>query len=112
MTSSQYRGGPVTTGSIVAPGVIGSGSSCACSVKGAPQGSASVGTALYAIPPSYAATLPHKITPLHQGKMNNIDLYYLQPILQLQVRCEYQPQHIRPWEEVLITNKATYSHTL
>ncbi|CAG9768910.1 unnamed protein product [Ceutorhynchus assimilis] len=67
MSSSQYRGGPVTSGSIVAPGVIGSGSSCACSVKGAPTGS--VGTALYAIPPSYAATLPHKMTPMHQGAM-------------------------------------------
>lgn len=65
MGSSQYRGGPVTRGSIVAPGVIGSGSSCACSIKGGPP--ASVGTALYAIPPSYAATLPHKMPPMHQG---------------------------------------------
>lgn len=64
MSSNQYRG-PVSAGSIVAPGMIGSGSSCACSIKGAPQGSASA-TALYAIPPSYAATLPHKV-PVHQG---------------------------------------------
>ncbi|XP_066150409.1 chaoptin [Euwallacea fornicatus] len=62
MSSSQYRGGPVTTGSIVAPGMIGSGSSCACSVKGAPAGSA-----LYAVPPSYAATLPHKMAIHQQG---------------------------------------------
>lgn len=66
MSSSQYRGGPVTTGSIVAPGMIGSASSCACSVKGAPAGSMG-GTALYAIPPNYAATLPHKMTSMHQG---------------------------------------------
>lgn len=67
MSSSQYRGGPVTTGSIVAPGMIGSASSCACSVKGAPAGSMG-GTALYAIPPNYAATLPHKMTSMHQGR--------------------------------------------
>ncbi|XP_050293092.1 protein artichoke [Anthonomus grandis grandis] len=52
MSSNQYRGGAVTSGSIVAPGhMIGSGSSCACSVKGAPP--------LYAVPRSYTATLPH-----------------------------------------------------
>ncbi|XP_076250172.1 uncharacterized protein LOC143190010 [Rhynchophorus ferrugineus] len=60
MSANQYRS-PVSAGSIVAPGMVGSGSSCACSVKGAPQGSASPATALYAIPPSYAATLPHKM---------------------------------------------------
>ncbi|KAL1505524.1 hypothetical protein ABEB36_005070 [Hypothenemus hampei] len=63
ISNSQYRGGPVTTGSIVAPGIIGSGSSCACSVKGGPT--ASVATPMYAIPPSYATTMPHKIAAVH-----------------------------------------------
>lgn len=50
MTTNQYRGGPM------AMGVVGPGSSCACSVKGAPV------TPVYAVPP-YSATLPHKMAP-------------------------------------------------
>ncbi|GJQ82059.1 hypothetical protein Trydic_g6932 [Trypoxylus dichotomus] len=56
--SNQYRGGPIVNGtSIMGPQVVGPGSSCACSVKGAPP--------LYAIPSNYtagySATLPHKV---------------------------------------------------
>lgn len=58
MSSSQYRGGPIANGtSIMGHQVTGPGSSCACSVKGAPP--------LYAIPSTYtagySATLPHKV---------------------------------------------------
>lgn len=58
MSNSQYRGGPIANGtSVLGPQVVGPGSSCACSVKGAPP--------LYAIPSNYtagySATLPHKV---------------------------------------------------
>ncbi|XP_056635571.1 protein artichoke isoform X1 [Diorhabda sublineata] len=56
MTSNQYRGGPLATANPMV-GVVGPGSSCACSVKGAPS--------VYAVPPyaaAYSATLPHKVT--------------------------------------------------
>lgn len=43
----------------MAMGMVGPGSSCACSVKGAP--------AVYAVPP-YGATLPHKMAPGHVVK--------------------------------------------
>lgn len=59
MTGNQYRGGPLANGTpVMAPGVVGAGSSCACSVKGAAP--------VYAVPPAYgpnySATLPHKIS--------------------------------------------------
>ncbi|XP_072380256.1 uncharacterized protein [Diabrotica undecimpunctata] len=56
MSNNQYRGGPIAAGNHMV-GVVGPGSSCACSVKGAPS--------VYAVPPyaaAYSATLPHKIT--------------------------------------------------
>ncbi|KAJ8956518.1 hypothetical protein NQ318_019237 [Aromia moschata] len=62
MTNSQY-------GSTAAmpPRVLGPGSSCACSVKGAP--------AVYAVPPSYAAgysaTLPHKMAQAQSLRPSN-----------------------------------------
>lgn len=56
MTSNQYRGGPLANGTpVLGPPVMGPGSSCACSVKGAPPVYAA-----YAAP-GYAATLPHKL---------------------------------------------------
>lgn len=57
-SNSHYRGGPIANGaSVMGPQIVGPGSSCACSVKGAPP--------LYAIPSNYtagySATLPHKV---------------------------------------------------
>ncbi|KAJ8965008.1 hypothetical protein NQ314_004406 [Rhamnusium bicolor] len=62
MTSNQYNGPPVMT-----PGMMGAGSSCACSIKGAPP--------VYAVPPTYApgysATLPHKLATTQSLRPSN-----------------------------------------
>ncbi|XP_060524393.1 protein artichoke isoform X2 [Cylas formicarius] len=70
MSSNQFRG-PMAAGStiMVPDGMIGSGSSCACSVKGVPPGKQPHVPALYTIPPGYAATLPHK--NIHPGIMRS-----------------------------------------
>ncbi|XP_074033247.1 uncharacterized protein [Leptinotarsa decemlineata] len=55
MTSNDYRGGPLANGGPMA-GMVGPGSSCACSVKG--------NQPVYAVPSygaAYSATLPHKL---------------------------------------------------
>ncbi|KAF5302482.1 hypothetical protein FQR65_LT08572 [Abscondita terminalis] len=88
MTQNQYRGGPLANTAVIAPPGMGTGSNCACSVKGAPP-------AIYAVPPSftagYASTLPHKFNMSGQPNVrpaystmgrvpyyqNNIQSYYV-----------------------------------
>ncbi|KAK4881689.1 hypothetical protein RN001_005008 [Aquatica leii] len=88
MTQNQYRGGPLASAAVIAPPGMGTGSNCACSVKGAPP-------AIYAVPSSfttgYASTLPHKfnmsgqpnIRPAYStmGRVpyyqNNVQSYYV-----------------------------------
>jgi Leucine-rich repeat (LRR) protein len=60
MTGNQYRGGPLANGTpVMGPPVVGAGSSCACSVKGA----APVYPLAPGYGPGYSATLPHKMQP-------------------------------------------------
>ncbi|KAG5872135.1 hypothetical protein JTB14_013606 [Gonioctena quinquepunctata] len=64
MTNNEYRGGPLANGGPM--GVVGPGSSCACSVKGAQP--------VYAVPSyaaAYSATLPHKMTSGQNLKPSN-----------------------------------------
>ncbi|KAJ8918975.1 hypothetical protein NQ315_016879 [Exocentrus adspersus] len=72
MTGNQFSGSPVG----IPPGVVGSGSSCACSVKGAPT--------VYAVPPyaaGYSSTLPHKLAatqglrPSNYSTMGRVPYY-------------------------------------
>lgn len=52
MSGNQYKN-PMMNATPMGP-MMGPGSSCACSVKGVPP--------IYSVPPSYSATLPHKIS--------------------------------------------------
>lgn len=62
MTNNQLRG-PMPNGTPM--GMVGPGSSCACSIKGAPP--------VYAVTPYTAAyaTLPHKMATGHMVKPSN-----------------------------------------
>lgn len=70
MSSNQFSGPPT-----LPPGMVGSGSSCACSVKGAPT--------VYAVPPyaaGYSSTLPHKMAgqalrPSNYSTMGRVPYY-------------------------------------
>ncbi|KAF5305510.1 hypothetical protein FQA39_LY01601 [Lamprigera yunnana] len=88
MTQNQYKGGPLTGAAVIGPTGMGSGSNCACSVKGGTP-------TIYAVPssftPGYASTLPHKfnmsgqhaVRPAYStmGRVpyyqNNIQSYYV-----------------------------------
>lgn len=61
MSNNQFNGPPV-----LPPGIVSSGSSCACSVKGAPT--------VYAVPPyaaGYSSTLPHKLVTTQSLRPSN-----------------------------------------
>ncbi|XP_063906562.1 protein artichoke isoform X2 [Zophobas morio] len=75
MTGTQYRGGPLANGTpVMGPPVVGAGSSCACSVKGAPVYPVGPGYAA-----GYAATLPHKMQapmrPSNYSTMGRVPYY-------------------------------------
>ncbi|CAG9822681.1 unnamed protein product [Phaedon cochleariae] len=73
MSGTQYRGGPLASG---APVVVGPGSSCACSVKGAPP--------VYAVPPYAAAyaTLPPKMGGGQHARVSSYSTMGRVPYLQ------------------------------